>query len=95
MYEDHGETIRQVDGDGGSRFIPKDPRNRQYRKYLAWLDLGNTPDPKPPPPPPPPPSSARVNLDQAIADLDAATTLPDVKDAALRAIQALSSLPGI
>jgi len=35
-------------------FIPNDPRNRDYREYLDWLDEGNTPLPAPPPPPPPP-----------------------------------------
>lgn len=26
-------------------FIPKDPNNRDYRKYLEWVAEGNTPDP--------------------------------------------------
>lgn len=26
-------------------FIPMEPLNKDYREYLAWLDLGNTPDP--------------------------------------------------
>lgn len=28
--------------------IPADPANRDYRKYLAWLDAGNTPEPADP-----------------------------------------------
>jgi hypothetical protein len=26
-------------------FIPFDEANRDYQEYLAWLDLGNTPEP--------------------------------------------------
>ena len=28
--------------------IPADPRNRDYVEYLAWLSVGNTPDPADP-----------------------------------------------
>lgn len=30
--------------------IPADPQNMDYRAYLAWVALGNTPDPAPPAP---------------------------------------------
>jgi len=32
--------------------IPEDPRNRDYREYLKWLEDGNTPDPAPATPAP-------------------------------------------
>jgi hypothetical protein len=38
------ETVRRIDDNA---FIPFDPANRDYQKYLAWLAEGNTPDPAP------------------------------------------------
>ena len=38
--------IRDEDG----AFIPTDPDNMDYQKYLAWLDEGNEPTPYTPPP---------------------------------------------
>jgi hypothetical protein len=35
-------------------FIPFDPANTDYAKYLKWLAEGNTPLPADPPPPPDP-----------------------------------------
>lgn len=44
IYQDNGSIIlRKLDG----AFIPKDFNNHEYREYLAWVALGNTPDPMP------------------------------------------------
>ena len=37
--------VRDEDG----AFIPTDPDNTDYQKYLAWLDKGNEPTPYKPP----------------------------------------------
>ena len=39
--------IIQRDEDGA--FVPFDPDNVDYQKYLAWLDEGNEPTPYTPP----------------------------------------------
>jgi hypothetical protein len=33
-------------------FIPPDPANRDFVKYLAWVEAGNTPEPARTPEPP-------------------------------------------
>lgn len=43
------ETILRI---ADNAFIPPDPDNRDYRKYLAWVEEGNTPEPAPEPPAP-------------------------------------------
>ena len=35
--------LRRADG----AVIPQDPANTDYAAYLAWVALGNTPDPTP------------------------------------------------
>ena len=42
----HPSTIVR-DEDGA--FVPTDPDNIDYQKYLAWLDEGNKPTPYTPP----------------------------------------------
>jgi hypothetical protein len=44
------DSIIVRDEDGA--FIPFDPANMDYQKYLAWLDEGNEPTPYTPPEPP-------------------------------------------
>ena len=41
--------IVRDDEDGVQSFIPADPDNTDYQKYLAWLDEGNEPTPYTPP----------------------------------------------
>lgn len=46
-----GDTILRL---ADNAFIPPDPANTDYQKYLAWLEEGNKPlpaDPKPTPEP--------------------------------------------
>jgi hypothetical protein len=43
-----GTSIKRL-SDGA--FIPNDPRNRDYRDYLDWLEAGNEPEPAPEPEP--------------------------------------------
>lgn len=54
-------------------FIPIDPANREYRQYLDWLALGNTPTPADPAPPP---DTRRAEVLQACQDVIDDATLP-------------------
>jgi hypothetical protein len=40
-----GELAKIVIRTTDNVFIPFDPANTSYQKYLAWLDEGNTPEP--------------------------------------------------
>jgi hypothetical protein len=42
MQNQVSDRIIVRDEDGA--FIPFDPANRDYQKYLQWLDEGNTPN---------------------------------------------------
>ena len=44
---DFGHTMVKRNRDGA--MIPFDPANSDYRKYLAWVDDGNTPQQDPDP----------------------------------------------
>lgn len=45
----HPNTIVLV-ADGVQSFIPTDPDNIDYQKYLAWVEEGGAPTPYVPPP---------------------------------------------
>ena len=51
-YQLTTSTIIKRLSDGAH--IPNDPRNRDYKEYLKWVEEGNAPLPAPAPPPPPP-----------------------------------------
>lgn len=65
-------SVRKL--SNGSRF-PKDPRNRDFRRYQAWLDQGNTPDPADPEPPPAP----TVNPVELVDAIEQAADFADMK----------------
>jgi hypothetical protein len=44
---DYGHIMVKRNSDGA--MIPFDPTNRDYKKYLAWVDDGNTPHQDPDP----------------------------------------------
>lgn len=57
--------------------IPDDPGNRDWRRYQAWLNVGNTPDPADP-------VSVQIDVDAEMAtQLAAATTVAQLRDALL------------
>ena len=35
---DNSEVIKRTDENGGVAWIPKDPANSAYQRYLAWLE---------------------------------------------------------
>jgi hypothetical protein len=49
---DYKLTNTNVVIKNGNTSIPMTETNRDYRKYLVWLALGNTPDPADPEPEP-------------------------------------------
>jgi len=54
-------TIKRLSDNA---FIPPDPANTDYQKYLLWLEEGNTPLP-PDPIPEPEPLTAQQKLEAA------------------------------
>ncbi len=43
MYKlSHSDSIIRIEDNC---FIPNDPNNRDYQKYLEWFDAGNSPEP--------------------------------------------------
>ena len=40
-----GELVDNIQRLSDSSFIPADPGNADYQKYLAWVAEGNTPEP--------------------------------------------------
>lgn len=69
------ETMIQRLDDGA--FIPVVAGNRDYEDYLAWVALGNQPQPADPPPPP---DTRRAQFIQACQDLiDDGATPPKLK----------------
>ena len=40
-----GQTINNVKRLADEAFIPFDPDNTDYKRYLEWLAEGNTPEP--------------------------------------------------
>jgi len=57
----HYETIKRLSDNA---FIPQDPANTDYQKYLLWLEEGNEPLP-PDPEPTPEPLTAQQKLEAA------------------------------
>lgn len=39
---DTDDNVIMVDGNGTRLLIPKNPKNRHWQKYQAWLADGNT-----------------------------------------------------
>lgn len=47
MAKQYRQTPDGVFNTVSKATIPEDPNNRDYRKYLDWVALGNTPDSEP------------------------------------------------
>ena len=38
------ESVKTVDADSNTKFIPLDEANTDYQEYLEWVSKGNTPE---------------------------------------------------
>ena len=43
QLNEYSDTIKVIENDGTIRNIPVDEFNYDYKRYLEWLDEGNTP----------------------------------------------------
>ena len=60
MYQlTSGDAILRLSDNA---YIPSNTDNRDYRKYLQWIEEGNTPEPAPPTPDPPAPLTPAERL---------------------------------
>lgn len=62
LKKDLDGNLTMIIRDEGNVCIPIDPGNREYRKYLAWVEAGNMPIPADEPEPVviPPSSNERI-----------------------------------
>ena len=41
-FSNEEESVKIVDADSNTKFIPLDETNRDYQEYLEWVAEGNT-----------------------------------------------------
>ncbi len=69
MYQIHNENGDVQRSDGA--VIPNNPANRDWRKYQAWVDRGNTPEPMAEP--------QELLPNPLIVEIENATTITEIK----------------
>ena len=77
-------------------WIPADPGNAEYQRYLAWLAAGNTPAPADPAPSTTPTQGEQFSalVDNLTPQLQSATTLDEVKTIFGQALSGLDRIYG-